>query len=496
MQQQATPITDAWNDAATDPATLAVDGFGVSISVKSSHLVISDGIAGQRRVRRIPRVPRTVSRILILTAAGEVTLEAARWMADAGIAWAQLDREGRTLATSGPQREDARLLRAQAFATENGPLEPAGLKVTQALIAAKLEGQARNLAELFRAGNEAAKLRDLARWVRKAETLTECRTLEAQGAAVYWQTWAGRVRVSFSPGDMVKVPAHWLTYAGRTSLSSEYQVNRNATDPANALLNFAYHVGEIEATHACHAFGLHPALGILHSDKQGRDSMALDLLEAIRPTIDRVILSMLDTGLGIPYGPDGKPRYLNRRMFHETKDGSVRLVPPLTHTLASHAAEWGAEIRTHAEAAARVLALAASGDVPVPRTKQRPAKPRVPVSSSKRARLREGTGPAELLPDHVWRKVAALIPAPPKSPTGRTGRPTDTGQDRAVIAGLAAHELMGVPWTAVPVPVSSQLCQARFKAWSWLNAPGETRPAWEAIAEVLQASGHLSALAA
>lgn len=494
------PMLDpaAWEAAAEyDSSVLVADGSQVTVTVRNGHLSVADGPPRAKRERRYPRVPRKLARLVILAGHGYVTVEAQRWLAAAGVPWAVLDTYGddAPITTSGPQRDDARLLRAQAFATENGPLEPAGLKVTRALISVKLEGQARNLDEVFRAGNEAAKLRDLARWVRKAETLPDCRTLEAQGAAIYWQTWAGRVHGPFSPGDLAKVPAHWLTFAGRTSLGSDFQRNKGATDPINAMLNFAYRVGETEATHACHAFGLHPSLGILHSDKQGRDSFALDLLEAIRPAIDRVILSMLDTGTGIPYR-DGKPQYLNRRLLNETDAGTIRLLSPLTHAIAVHSAEWGTEIRTHAEAAARVLALAASGDVPVPRAKQRPAKPRVPVSSSKRARLREGTGPAELLPDHVWRKVAALIPAPPKSPTGRTGRPTDTGQDRAVIAGLAAHELMGVPWAAVPVPVSSQLCQARFKAWSWLNAPGESRPAWEAIAEVLQASGHLSALAA
>jgi CRISPR-associated endonuclease Cas1 len=488
----------AWQAAEHDSSVLVADGSQVKVTVRDGHLSVSDGLPGAKRERRFPRVPRKLARLVILGGHGFVTLEAQRWLASSGVPWVVIDTysDDAPIATSGPQREDARLLRAQAFATECGPLEAAGLKVTAALIAAKLEGQAKNLDEVFHAGNEACKVRDLAVWVRKAETLPDCRTLEAQGAVIYWQVWAGRVHTPFSPSDMVKVPGHWLTFAGRTSMVYDYEKNKDATDPVNAMLNYVYRIGETEAIHACHAFGLHPALGILHADRQGRDSMALDLLEAIRPAIDRIVLNMLDTGLGIPYGPDGKPRYLDRRNFHETKDGTVRLVPPLTHTLAGHAAQWGADIRAHTEAAARVLALAASGDVAVPRARKYVQGSRAPLSSSKRARLRDGTGPADLLPDDVWRKVAALIPAPPRRPSGRTGRPVDVSRDRVCVAALAAHELLGVPWGAVPVQVPPQTCQARLKAWSWLNAPGEDRPAWQAMQEVIQASGYLSALLA
>lgn len=494
MPSQATPTIDAWNDAATDPAVLTVDGYGVSITARSGHLVISDGIAGERRVRRIPRMPRTVSRILILAPAGQVSCEAVRWMSDADISWVHIDRDGRTLATSGARHDDARLLRAQAFAAEGGPLEATGLRVTQELIAVKLEGQAANLEGLFRAGGQAARVREHARRLGNAASLAECRWEEAQAAAVYWQAWAGRVHMPFPPGDLAKVPGHWLTFAGRTSLSHEYDRNRNATDPVNALLNFAYRVGESEAVHACHALGLHPALGILHSDKQGRDSMALDLLEVLRPVIDRVLLAMLDTGLGVPYGSDGRPRYLDRRLFHETREGVVRLVPPLTHALASHAAAWGEQLRPHAEAAARTLALPASGVVSVPRVR-RPARPRTSARpAQRRARLRAGTGEADLLPDDVWARVSPLIPARSPVARGGTGRPVDTAQDRKAVAGLAASELLGVPWPAVPVDVTQYLCKARLKAWTLINAPGEDRPAWEAIAEVLQVSGHLGRL--
>ena len=484
---------DAWQRARYDSSVLIADGNQVRVTVRNGHLSVADGVPGTPRTRVIPRMPATLSRLIILGGHGYVTVEAQRWLASMGIPWAILDTyaDDAPIAMSGLQRDDARLLRAQASASEGGALEATGIEITRKLITAKLDGQARNLEDVFHDGNAVARLRALAGHVQTAATLTECRALEAQGASVYWQTWAGRVHVPYSPDDMSKVPAHWVTYAGRTSLTTDYERNKDATDPVNAMLNYGYRVGEIESVHACHAYGLHSALGILHADKQGRDSMALDLLETIRPAIDRVILDMLDTGLGVSYGADGKPRYLDRRLIRETREGTARLVPPLTHILAGHSAVWGSEVRRHAENTARALALASTAPISVPRGK----RTRVPVTSCKRVRLVEGTGITDLLPDSVWTKVQALIPAPrPSTSPNRAGRPADTSQDRPVIAALSAHDLLGVPWGSIPVQVSPSLCNTRRGTWTRLPAPGEYRTAWEAITEVLRSAGHLPSL--
>jgi hypothetical protein len=179
-----------------------------------------------------------------------------------------------------------------------------------------------------------------------------------------------------------------------------------------------------------------PQLGILHADKPNRDSMALDLIEAIiRPHCDKYVLMMLDTGTGVHYGSNGKPTYRDRRWFTETRE--------VTHIRA----------------------------------------------------LRENVHARDLLPDHLWPAVRMLIPEPPAGPYGkRTGRSLDTTQDRAVIAALTAHELLGIPWGAIPVDISSQRCQARLKAWTWTQT--EHGSVWERMTEVIQANGHLSTLAA
>jgi hypothetical protein len=51
-----------------------------------------------------------------------------------------------------------------------------------------------------------------------------------------------------------------------------------------------------------------------------------------------------------------------------------------------------------------------------------------------------------------------------------------------------------VPWSDVPMDVSTATCRARLLEWQWTQVNGAT--AWEHIAGELQGQGHLSALTA
>jgi CRISPR-associated endonuclease Cas1 len=477
-------VAEIYADASLGDVLVA-SGYGVTISVRSGHLVIADGIGHHRRERRIPRLPRTVRRLTIVGHTGYMSLESVRWLADAGIPWAQLDISGEIIATSGrPAREDSRLLRAQA----NAMSSEIGIAITRYLITVKLNGQADVLADVFRSPGTATMIRELSDELARCATLDGLRSWESQAAVLYFRMWADRVTAPFSPADMLKVPGHWFRYQGRTSLVHDgYQLNKAASQPANSLLNFLYKIAETECTHALHALGLSPRLGVLHTDQPGRDSMSLDLLEAVRPAADRIALSLLDTGLGVPYDDRGRPTYLDRKWFAEQKDGSVRICAPLTHDLAAHAPAIAAEIRPHAERVVKLLAGSATGDVRLPRQKSCTVKP-VPPSSTRRARLRPGVTVADLVPE--WETLRELIPQPSR-PDGKKGRPV-SADDRLILACLVAHELLGVPWTALPFACTQSTARARLRAWSWTETGGIS--VWDQISEALISSGHLSAL--
>jgi CRISPR-associated protein Cas1 len=63
----------------------------------------------------------------------------------------------------------------------------------------------------------------------------------------------------------------------------------------NALLSFLYTLLTHDCRSAAETVGLDPAVGFLHRDRPGRPSLALDLMEEMRPAlVDRLALSLVN----------------------------------------------------------------------------------------------------------------------------------------------------------------------------------------------------------
>jgi hypothetical protein len=175
---------------------------------------------------------------------------------------------------------------------------------------------------------------------------------EAKAASVYWRAWAS-LTVTFARAELGKTPEHWRTFGDRHSpLTSS---PRLATAPAGAILNYLYALAESECRLALLAFGLDPGLGWAHRDAPYRNSAALDLLEPVRPAVDRYVVKLL------------AERTFSWREFVELPSGQVRLSPILAKSLAeSTLLSWEKEVATVAEEVARRLAAGATSPVRVP----------------------------------------------------------------------------------------------------------------------------------
>lgn len=141
------------------------------------------------------------------------------------------------------------------------------------------------------------------------------------------------------------MPPHWSRYEGRRSVLTSSNSNRKAERPMNVLLNYVYALVEVEAILACQAVGLDPGLGIVHSDTRGRQSLALDVMEPVRPEVDAFVLDLVEQ------------RTFRKVEFVETSDGHVRLRSPLTHDLAETMPRWAQLLAPIAEHIAHVLGL-------------------------------------------------------------------------------------------------------------------------------------------
>ncbi|HLV02564.1 MAG TPA: CRISPR-associated endonuclease Cas1, partial [Acidobacteriota bacterium] len=71
------------------------------------------------------------------------------------------------------------------------------------------------------------------------------------------------------------------------SLDFHRRNRRPPRDPVNACLSLAYTLTHFEAVRIAYIVGLDPFLGFFHEIAFGRESLACDLIEPIRPSIDR-----------------------------------------------------------------------------------------------------------------------------------------------------------------------------------------------------------------
>ena len=147
-----------------------------------------------------------------------------------------------------------------------------------------------------------------------------------------------------------RLPEHWRTFGQRASLITGGP--RTATNPANATLNYLYALLEAETFLACHAVGLDPGLGIFHTDRRDRASLALDLMEACRPIVDAYVLALLTQ------------RTISAQEFVETRDGACRITPRFAAELARTCEVWRLHIGAVVEQAAHTLARHAQSPQP------------------------------------------------------------------------------------------------------------------------------------
>lgn len=73
--------------------------------------------------------------------------------------------------------------------------------------------------------------------------------------------------------------------------------NRRAPlDNVNAILSFAYTILAGDCANALASVGLDPYVGFMHSDRPGRKSLALDMMEELRAVLaDRFVLTLINT---------------------------------------------------------------------------------------------------------------------------------------------------------------------------------------------------------
>ena len=167
-----------------------------------------------------------------------------------------------------------------------------------------------------------------------ADSIATVRLIEAQAALAYWAAWR-TLPINVPRNDLRRVPDHWRRFGAR--ISPLPGSTRLAANPPNAIWNYLYALLESEARLAAAALGLDPGLGVLHVDAPNRDSLALDLLEPVRPQVDAFVLDWITR------------QPLRREWFFEQRDANCRLMAALGVRLPETTSTWGRAVAPIAE---------------------------------------------------------------------------------------------------------------------------------------------------
>jgi CRISPR-associated protein Cas1 len=116
---------------------------------------------------------------------------------------------------------------------------------------------------------------------------TDLLNREGRAGAEYW-------------GGVATLLRGRVAFAGRE--------HRGAADPVNAALNYGYGILQSQVWTAVTLAGLEPFAGFIHTDRPGKPSLVLDLMEEFRqPVVDRALLAAWGRGWSLELeGPQGE----------------------------------------------------------------------------------------------------------------------------------------------------------------------------------------------
>ena len=302
--------------------TLYVTTEGAALRKDGENLVAE--VDGDERAR----VPFHMLSSVVIFGGIVVSPPLIQALAPIGVTIVLLDRAGRFRARiEGPVSGNVLLRRAQYRAAEK-PEE-----IVRSLISAKIANQRAVLQRALRDyGDEMSSERRekvhgvvdrLAQILRRVAFMNEgvemMRGVEGEAAFGYFSVF----------GDLVRSPDPDIRFQGRS--------RRPPLDPVNAVLSFLYTLLTHDCRSASEGVGLDPAVGFLHRDRPGRPSLALDLMEELRPILaDRLALSLINR------------RQLRSHDFEKRDGGAVFLSDEGRRTVLTVWQERKKEERRHA----------------------------------------------------------------------------------------------------------------------------------------------------
>ena len=271
----------------TPDAYLSLDGENVVISVKSEEKL---------------RVPLHNLENIVTFGWQGASPALMRHASESGIGLAFFSQSGRFLCRVEGEVSGNVLLRREQYRIADDPAR--SLAIAKNMIGAKTANSRAVLVRFLRdhpMSTDGVGLKSAAEYIKdslakihSASGIDELRGFEGVNANCYFSVF----------DEMI--------LQGKNDFRFGTREKRPPCDPVNAMLSFCYSIFANECASALCAVGLDPYVGVMHTDRPGRRSLALDLMEEFRSVVcDRFVLSLINL------------RQISADDFFEKENGAV-----------------------------------------------------------------------------------------------------------------------------------------------------------------------------
>ena len=275
---------------------LILCGHGVNIRVDHNTLLIRNGFTHYpqklEEIRFFPGDANLPDRMVILDGSGGISFDALNWMSDQKIEFVQLDWRGqiKNIGLNSGYAGNQKLISAQrAIKGTKAEKEIArnliGQKIAVSIETLKLVIPKSEIREnaISRLNNKYSEIRNF----QNRLTISSILGIEGSCAAAYFAAWHG-LPIKWSGFKRKPIPESWREIGPR--VMGWRDNSRNARHPFNAMLNYGYGMLASQVRIQVVAAGLDPSIGIMHGNKNNRIPLVYDLMEPLRPIVDRQIL--------------------------------------------------------------------------------------------------------------------------------------------------------------------------------------------------------------
>ena len=162
------------------------------------------------------------------------------------------------------------------------------------------------------------KLKEFLDYIQNSQSMNQLRGYEGEAASIYFGVF----------DELILQQKKDFFFQGRN--------RRPPLDNVNAMLSFTYTLLTTQITSALEVVGLDPYVGYMHTERPGRVSLSLDLIEELRAVMaDRFVLSLINK------------KIVNGKNFIKKENGAVLMDTDIRKKLLSEWQNKKKEIITH-----------------------------------------------------------------------------------------------------------------------------------------------------